>query len=257
MIIKNRLVAFIFRTVVALSAYIGLIFILVSMPTFVQAISLFVFYTLLSNLLIAIIFTLLAVRTLFQLIKEGAEGEPFSLNPIIHIGSIVLITITFIIFATLLTGNSFSMAQSDNMALRTISNILLHYITPMLSILEFILFVPKGEIRISHIFCWTAVPAFYYLFTIIRAQIGGAYEGFVYSEALVKQIGGMYGLHLPYPLPQFGSYPYFFIDSTLFGWGFVLGFVALFIIFVIMLGFVFFGLDKLFVGLQNRKNKAI
>lgn len=74
--------------------------------------------------------------------------------------------------------------------------ILMHYIVPLMVILDYLLFFPKGLYKALHPLCWLILPYLYIAFTMICAKFGSKiFSGF----------GGS------------SRYPYPFLDTDLYG----------------------------------------
>lgn len=50
--------------------------------------------------------------------------------------------------------------------------ILMHYIVPLMVILDYLLFFPKGLYKALHPLCWLILPYLYIAFTMICAKFG-------------------------------------------------------------------------------------
>ena len=75
--------------------------------------------------------------------------------------------------------------------------ILMHYIVPLMVILDYLLFFPKGLYKALHPLCWLILPYLYIAFTMICAKFGSKiFSGF----------GGS------------SRYPYPFLDTDLYGY---------------------------------------
>ena len=111
--------------------------------------------------------------------------------------------------------------------------ILMHYIVPLMVILDYLLFFPKGLYKALHPLCWLILPYLYIAFTMICAKFGSKiFSGF----------GGS------------SRYPYPFLDTDLYG----KNKVALIIVFItaafLALGYLSFVIDRL-LGKNGKKLK--
>lgn len=94
-----------------------------------------------------------------------------------------------------------------------VANIALHYVMPVAMVLDWLLLVPKGQLRWIDAPKWLAFPLIYGLWTMIHGAL-------------------------------IGWYPYWFIDIGALGWGTALrNFAALLMLFLI-LGLVVVALDR-------------
>lgn len=211
----HRLAAFIYRSVAWAITLFGL---LSHVGVFRGAInlSLFVYYTIQSNALVLLLFSYLSIRTLIDLIKNGKTGNSTYIPRVK--GAITLaIVVTFIVFWVLLAPSMFTMADNQYNLLG-LDNNLVHTIVPILAVLDWVLFDKKGYFQKKDPLYWTSIPLVYFLFAIIRAQIGG-------------------------PLYNGSYYPYFFIDFDALG-----GVVFLYVIgiyaFFLGLGYFIYWIDQ-------------
>lgn len=137
----------------------------------------------------------------------------------------MMIAVTFIVFACLLAPlrNTMLGENSSASSIYSVSNILVHYVTPLLVIFDWLLFDKKGQYRRYEPFLWLIIPYCYLVFALIRAEVGGM-------------------------LPVVNSrYPYFFIDVDQLDWGGVALWVLGITIFFIVLGYILVLLDCLVI----------
>ncbi len=95
-----------------------------------------------------------------------------------------------------------------------VSNTCLHYITPTLTVLVFLLIGPRGLFRLQTVFLALIIPFIWVGYTLVRGAI-------------------------------IDSYPYGFIDVVAHGYGTVTINLIGVVIFGIVLGLIFLGLDRL------------
>jgi hypothetical protein len=111
-----------------------------------------------------------------------------------------------------------------------LQNLLVHYIVPIAVILDWILFDEKSVYRWFDPIIWISLPVAYFIFTIVRANIGGRIE-------IIES-----------------SYPYFFIDVDILGWVSVLKNIGLLILGFLVLGYLIFLIDNIsFKRTANKK----
>ena len=168
----------------------------------------FSFYTILTNILVAFCFTVL-------LVKPNSRFGIFFSRP----G--VLTATTIYIFVVGLLYNLILRQIWSPVGLQQLADELLHVVIPLLFILYWYLFAPKGELEWKNAFPWLLYPFVYAVFVLFR----GAASGF---------------------------YPYPFIDANILGFKKVLlNSVGLFI--------GFFLISLLFIAIAkaiNKKNVA-
>ena len=96
----------------------------------------------------------------------------------------------------------------------TYSNLLHHYLTPLLAPVLWMFYRKQGELKLVYVFSCLAFPIGYLVYWFFRGSI-------------------------------IGSYPYFFIDVNAFGYAGVLLNALGFLVLMLFFAFVFFGLDRL------------
>ena len=117
----------------------------------------FAYFTILTNLLVAVVFTALAV-----------ERTRLRASWIVA-GTMLSILLVGIIYALLLHG---TMELSGGSA---VANVLNHMATPVLVPLFWIIFTRKGELRWSHPLVWAIYPLAYLAYSLIRGGQTGKY----------------------------------------------------------------------------------
>lgn len=113
------------------------------------------YFTVLTNLLVAIAFTLVML---------GRQLKPFLLG-----GAVLAILLVGVIYATLLTG----LLELSGGAL--LADFLLHKITPVLVLLWWVLFAAKGQLRWRDPVGWAIYPLAYLPYALVRGQAEGVY----------------------------------------------------------------------------------
>lgn len=217
MTFQNRIVALIFRILLIIGCFTGLY--LNSGLTSGQISGLpFIYYTILSNLVCLIFFVVLTIQTTLDLKAKGISGITVS-QPRLKGAFTMMIAATFLIYQFILAPRAFSM--DTGYSFWSGANLLVHYFTPFMVILDWLLFGPRGSFRIFDPLLWLLIPLVYLVFVIIRAQIGG-------------------------PITLSGSrYPYFFIDFDVLGIGGVLPWIGIITIFFVILRYLIFYIDRL------------
>jgi heme/copper-type cytochrome/quinol oxidase subunit 4 len=207
--IKNRTAQIVFQT--AFCA-IGLIGIIASVGFFDYAFrpDFYVHFTNLSNYLcIAIMFA-----ELVQSIKKK-EDDYVTFAPGLKFIGVLAILLTFIVFNLLL-------APTREMHLNfKVASIIFHAILPIMYVLDWFLFYERGKVKAYMPLLSISVPLVYVVFIYIRAWI---------LE---------FNAEVPY------IYPYFFLNLETQGVVGVLKWVSVLLIAFIVVGFIFFGLDRL------------
>lgn len=117
------------------------------------------YFTIQSNILVV-----MASGYLLIYQRKYTKAENFIL-----LGTLINISITGIVYATLLT------EVWDPKGLAFIADALLHYVTPLLFLLYFLLFLPKKVLSYKVSRYWFLYPVIYFIYTMIRGAITNFY----------------------------------------------------------------------------------
>ena len=129
--------------------------------SFTRSINFFSYFTILVNILAAL------ALTLPWLAPQSAPGKFFS-SPTVRtaIAAYIIIVMTIVYFVlrhlTILQGWDF------------VADLLLHYVMPVLFVIDWLFLVRKQTLKVSHTLGWLAFPVVYLIWTFIH----GAYSGF-------------------------------------------------------------------------------
>ncbi|MGO3886164.1 MAG: Pr6Pr family membrane protein [Mycetocola sp.] len=132
--------------------------------------SAFLFYTTLSNVLCLIWMLMSAIRTVQDIRDEGWRGTS---SPSPRFGGAVMmaITVTMLIYLVLLAPAAY--AQEGDYEPFTLTDTLVHIITPLIVIIDWAVFVGKGQFRRADPVLWAIIPYIYLAFGFSRAALGG------------------------------------------------------------------------------------
>jgi hypothetical protein len=169
----------------------------------------FSYFTVLSNLLCTVYF----IGDLFYLTAHPADGGS-TWSPALKGIATMSITVTLLV-AHFLLGARFSMGSASGRSM-----LVVHYIVPIMTIADWLLFDKKGSIQKISPFIWTLGPLTYFGYIVISAQMGGIY---------------------PYP----------FINVAQLGWEQVLRNVLLLVLFFVALGYLFFAVERLLIKVEK------
>lgn len=162
------------------------------------------YFTILSNIVVAVVATLLWRN----------PHRNSGLFRVLRLDSLIMITVTGLVYTIVLA------PDAELRGWEYVSNTLEHYITPVLTVLVFILIGPRGLIRVRTIFLALVLPLIWVAYSLARGAV-------------------------------IDSYPYGFLDAARYGYGTVMinliGIVGI----GIVLGFGFLGIDKL-IGKRAR-----
>ena len=180
---KEKL-SLIYKIIIVIVSGIG---ILLNLKAFTPSGAL-VYYTIQSNIWVFVFYLIIVI---LKIIKKEEKNNIYY----IFKGMVTMaITITMFIYQILLSTDS-GMVAYQNLELECN---LVHLITPLLVMSDYLIFGEKGNLKKSYPFIWSLTLVFYLIFQILYASIGGTFFG---DEA----------------------YPYFFMDVDRFG---ILGVLA-------------------------------
>lgn len=223
MLFNNRSLILLYRIILVVAAAAGLWYGL-GLPYGYCDFNKFVYYTFLSNFLCLLYFITAAVYNAVCIKATGVRGDA---SPWPHLkgGLTVMIGITFLVYWLVLSPRIADPHYNPYAP----DNLLLHYVTPLMVIGDWLLFDRKGIYKVYAPFLWLAGPVLYMLFIFIRAPLCGA-------------IGAT------------GSrYPYFFMNLDVLSlWRFGLYAIGLLLLFTVM-GYILWGLDKLCAQKSRRR----
>lgn len=211
MYIKNRHVQQIYRLLFLLACEAGLILEFVGVGSLGGAKMLLYYYTVLSNLVCFFYFAYLVIV------------QPARENALLKGAVTMCITVTGLVYHFMLTG-VMEASVSDVSPVLLAGNTLVHYVVPIGTVLDYLLFFPKGNYKPLHPLAWLALPYLYLLFALIRAEV---------STATFTGYGGQ------------SRFPYPFLDVDMFGWGKVLLMILALTVVFLALGYLAFVVDRL------------
>ncbi|MEG1395264.1 MAG: Pr6Pr family membrane protein [Clostridia bacterium] len=234
--IKNKIYPFIWRILLCLIGVVGLGIMFGISSNVGQFFEKFVYFTVQSNIFVVILFVYLAIKSCFDIQKKGLLGQSPHISPTWQVALVFYITITFVVYAVLLSGADFSMdASATTKVLYKMSNIMVHYIVPLMAIFDWIMFLPHGKLKFVDAFKWLIYPVLYLIFIVVRALVGG-----YLNEGRPNASGNP------------SKYPYAFVDFDVLGAKKGAITVFCFLIAFILLGIIFVCLDKLFAKAQEK-----
>ena len=170
-----------------------------------RLIDLFSYFTIWSQIVVGAVMTLLYLN-------PARDGKLFR---IFRIDSILMITVTGVVYNLLLGPNY------PPQGLNQISSPIEHTITPLLTVLIFIIAGPRGWFSLKNVAAALVVPIIYVFYTLFRGAI-------------------------------IGKYPYDFFDVVSYGYAYVLVFVMGILFASIIVAGVYWGIDKALS--RNSKN---
>lgn len=190
----------------------------------------FWFFTVQTNLFVAIIQTLLVACIIFEIFGKNLNFTKSQLFSKLRLLSSFFITITFIIYCFVLAPSGIIFNGKTFKEMFDFRNILLHMVVPILAFVDYVLFCPKNTISYKQIWIFLIYPALYTCLIYLRVLIGGK----------TFAIGS--------------KYPYFFFDPTLnaYGWKFVILCLLAVMTIIVSLALIYIFMDK---KIDNHTNK--
>jgi hypothetical protein len=122
----------------------------------------FSYFTILTNLLIAFVSTVLAFK------PESSRGNFFSRS-----STLTAIAI-YILFVSIIYNAALSSLWNPQ-GLQFIVDLLLHNIIPVLFLLFWFIAAPKAGLRWKDVFGWLLYPLGYFLWTVLHGRVSGFY----------------------------------------------------------------------------------
>lgn len=168
-----------------------------------------------------------ALVNLRAFLKEGRYGRAPSASRF-KCAVVMLMLFELLVYSFFLASTSFTNAPGKGAA----ANVLLHYILPVLVLLDYALFDRKGSLKAADPVYWLTLPLLYFSYVVVGAQFGLLF------------FGG-------------GSYPYFFINPDQSDWGRVLLNLLYFTITYLVLSYILFFVDRVLYLVWKRRNERL
>lgn len=156
------------------------------------------YFTILSNIVVIVVLGLLWAGRL----------RPTAMGGTLRMDSLIMITVTGLVFAIVLA------PSAELQGLQYLTNTIEHYITPVLTVLTFLIWGPRRWFSVRTVFTALVIPLLWLAYTFVRGAV-------------------------------IGAYPYGFLDAATLGYPRALANVAGVLVLGIVLGFAFLGLDRL------------
>ncbi|MFJ4223546.1 Pr6Pr family membrane protein [Microbacterium sp. NPDC089695] len=184
----------------------------------------FLYFTMVSDLICLGWMLLLVVSTGRDLRRSGPAGTS---TPSARWGGAVMmaITVTMLIYVVVLVPTRIDAGDTD---IYSLTDTLIHIVTPALIILDWLLFVPKDAFRWVDPLLWTLIPFAYLGWSLVYGALGGEF------------VGG-------------DRYPYPFLDVDTLGVGGVLTWIAALTVALVAVGYVYVVVDRVLGRLARRE----
>lgn len=219
--VKNRWVALGWR-VLAFGVILGGI--LVNLGVFEGrfATGAFMYYTILSNLLALVMFSMLIFRTARDLAGRGVRGSAGYFARFEFVCTVDLL-LTFGVYWVLLAPEMFTMG--NDAAVWSFNNLSVHMIAPLACLVDYVLFTRGRHLKYSDVYKVLIFPLSYFAVTTVTGLAGYVFK--------VSPDDGL-PVHYPYPFMDYDR-------SSL--WSVVMYVGALVVVFVV-LGHLFYFVDR-------------
>lgn len=218
MCIKNRLASAIYRVCAFCLGFFAIIYDFGIFNGEFKVINLF-YFTIISNLFCVGLFLALSICTIRDILKKGKYGTT-SVSP--HIKGEVLISIllTMSVYHFILIPYALKLNPYQSLK---ISDVILHYCVPVLTLLDWLLFDEKKGFKWYDPIMWVIGPYLYIIFVFIQS-------GFYIADRVNAHIG---------------NYIYAFLDVGLLGnEAVILNILSLTVVFVLV-GYLIYGIDRI------------
>ena len=194
----------------------------------------FWFFTVQTNLFVAIIQTILIISIIFKMCGKELTFTKSKIFSKLRLLTSFFITITFIIYCFVLAPCGMIFSGKTFAEMFDFRNILLHIVVPVLAFVDYVLFCPKNTVSYKQIWVFLIYPAIYTLLVYLRVIFGGS--SFVSGS----------------------KYPYFFFDPTLnsFGIKFVIVCLIAVAVIIVSLALAYIFMDKKIDNHKRRKSHA-
>lgn len=161
------------------------------------------YFTILSNIVVAVVMSVMVFAPQ-RFVQSGGRGLVWRA---LRLDTVVMITVTGVVYNILL-------ADGPKTGWDAVSNSLLHIITPIVTVLVWLLAGPRGLINLKVIGASLVLPTLWAVFALTRGAIIGAY---------------------PYP----------FLDVATNGYASVIGFIGQIVVIAVVLALILLAIDGL------------
>ena len=211
-----------FKTTIIICCLIGILSNILttsSIPTILS------FYTLQSNIVVLTFYFVCKVIALFKDDLEKSEIYHFFKG-----GTIMTILLTFLVYLVALSPTDFTMNFSTSTdKIFQVSNIFVHFVNPILVLLDYLIFDEKGHLSARYPWRWIMFPVMYIIYVYTYSLNGGTFFG----------TGGS------------RKYAYFFLDVDKIGFTGVAGYLIVIAVAYIIISYILVVLDKILGRIKN------
>lgn len=173
------------------------------------------YFTAVTNVIVLVWLTIVAVATARDLVRRGARGLT-NPSPEFHGAVLMAVTVTMLVYTVVLVP---TLTQDPTYEAYTLTDSLVHVVAPVLVVLDWLLFTPKGRMRWRDPLLWALLPLGYLAFAFVFGALGGEFEPGV-------------------------SYPYPFMDVATLGVGGVALWILGLAVALELVGFGYVAIDR-------------
>jgi hypothetical protein len=228
---QQRILSILFKSVMIAGCLTGLVLNLLQMKNIVALLS---YYTIQSNLVCLALFLFLVIREIrtpsaVRIAGDWPGGPKMSL---VKGGCTLSILITFFVYHFMLGPRIAEMAASYRPY--SLPDILVHYFSPLMVLLDYFLFDKKGRFKFSYPLVWALMPLSYLLFVPIFTSLGGRFAA-----------GG-----------TVSKYPYFFLNVEKLGIAGVGKYILLIVAGFLLVAYFLIAIDLLLGKISARRQTS-
>lgn len=208
--INNRIASLVYRSIFITFSFIG-IFLSSRILEGTFNTHLFVYYTHLSNIMCFIVMTIVLVYNIKKVLNNEVNGYNENIKRIKGAATIAIL-ITGVVY-------HFLLGDPSSGDFFTLDNLIVHYVVPIMFVLDWILFDKKKGYTIIDPLTWLAIPGIYFIYALVRGAIVGVGNDLQYA--------------------------YFFIDVNELGYGGVMIWAVILAVAFLIVGYLMFLYDRI------------
>ena len=222
--IKRRL-SFVFEMAVIICCLIGILSNILNTSSVTSILS---FYTMQSNVFVLTFYLLSIVISQFK-----SDWKKCDVYYFLKGATIMIILLTFTIYLISLYPTGFIMDANVNISsnIFSISNVFVHFITPIMVLVDYLIFDDKGHFKLNYPLLWYIFPSLYLIYVYTYSSHGGKFFGSGGSR----------------------KYAYFFLDIDKIGVGGVIKYLILISLLFIAACYILILIDNTLSKHKRRK----
>lgn len=211
----KRTLSFAFKVATLACCLVGVLSNLIRTTSIISILS---FYTIQSNLFVLVFYT-----GYFIVLKLNPNVEKTKTYHILKGATIMVIFLTFIVYTISLHSSNFAMdVKTSSSNIFMVSNIFVHFITPVMVFLDYFIFDEKGYFKKIYSIIWYLIPILYLVYVYTYSHFGGQFFS----------IGGS------------KKYAYYFLDIDKIGIDGVFNYLSLFSLSYFIVCLLLISIDK-------------